>query len=167
MAYTFKRKELTFVEKLYLPEIFRGLFITFKNFFAKKITLEYPEQRWHTEEKYRGFPYLTMGDDGIEKCVACKLCERICPPDAIYIEIAEHENPDVRERRPKEFIIDMGRCIVCGYCEEACPVDAIRMSDEYELSKYTRDQLIFNKKMLLSDYREHTNEYRKREKKKK
>lgn len=167
MAYTFKRKKMTLSERLYIPELIRGLLITFRNFFSRKVTMQYPEERWHTHKGYRGFPYLVMGDNGIEKCVACKLCERICPADVIYIEIDEYENPDIRERRPKVFNVDMGKCIVCGYCEEACPVDAIRMSDEYELSRYTREELLFDKEMLLSDYKQLTKEYRDKEKRKK
>lgn len=155
----YKQKRLTFLERLYFPELFRGLFITLKHFFSKKVTMEYPEEKWTFPEGYRGFPRLVMGDDGIEKCVACKLCERICPSEAITIEIGEYQLLDIRERVPKRFEINMGRCIVCGYCEEACPVGAIVMSKEHEFTRYSRQDLIFQKDVLLGDYAEKIRKY--------
>jgi NADH-quinone oxidoreductase subunit I len=139
-------------ERLYLPAIFAGLGITFRNMFHKDVVLSYPEERWALPDYFRGMPRLVMGDDGIERCVACKLCEVVCPPDAITIKIGEFRDQEMRERVPEEFDIDMGRCINCGYCEEACPKEAIVMSDLYECAAYRREDLIFDKEKLLSDY---------------
>ncbi len=139
-------------ERLYLPAIFGGLAITLKNMFHKSVVLSYPEVKWSVPSGYRGLPRLVMGDDGIEKCVACKLCEVVCPPRAITIKIGEFRDQIMRERVPENFDIDMGRCINCGYCEEACPVEAIVMSDVYETAAYSREELIFDKEKLLSDY---------------
>ena len=155
----YKRKDLTLSEKLFFPEIIKGLFVTIKYFFEKKVTLEYPDEKWVVPKGYRGFPRLVMGEDGIERCVACKLCERICPSEAIWIEIGEYRDQTYRERVPKQFVIDMGRCILCGYCVEACPVDAIVLSEEYEFSRYTKEELVFSKEVLLSDYREKIRKY--------
>jgi len=139
-------------ERLYLPAIFGGLAITWRNMFHKSVVLSYPEKKWSMPTGYRGLPRLVMGDDGIEKCVACKLCEVVCPPRAITIVIGEFRDQDMRERVPEEFVIDMGRCINCSYCEEACPKEAIVMSDLYETAAYSREALIFDKEKLLSDY---------------
>ncbi len=146
------RPQLRWWDRLYIPPILQGLSLTFRHIFRKKVTMQFPETRWPYPPKYRGFPRLVMGDDGIEKCVACKLCEVVCPPRAITIEIKEYEQQDLRERVPAEFIIDMGRCIVCGMCEESCPKDAIVMSDEHIMSSVSRDGLIFRKTLLLDDY---------------
>ncbi len=139
-------------ERLYLPAIFGGLGITFRNMFHKDVVLSYPEERWALPPNFRGMPRLVMGDDGIEKCVACKLCEVVCPSDAITIKIGEFRDQEMRERVPEEFDIDMGRCINCSYCEEACPKEAIVMSDLYEVAAYRREDVIFDKEKLLSDY---------------
>jgi len=150
MAY--KNKKLNIFERTYISEILRGLGITIKHFFSKKVTMQYPEEKWEVPEGYRGLPKLVMGDDGVEKCVACKLCERACPSEAITIEIGEYRDQNKRERVPAQFTIDMGRCIVCGFCEEACPVDAIIMSKEHEFARGSREELIFTKEILLDDY---------------
>lgn len=142
----------TLFERLYLPAIFQGLGITFRNIFARSVTESYPEERWQLPPGYRGLPRLVMGDDGIERCVACKLCEVVCPPQAIDIVIGEFRDQTMRERVPDSFHIDMGRCIQCGFCEEACPKQAIVMSDLYEVAAYSREELIFDKSRLLSDY---------------
>jgi NADH-quinone oxidoreductase subunit I len=146
------RPNLTLWDRLYLPAIAKGLSLTLRHFFRKKVTLQFPEEKWELPVGYRGYPKLNLGENGIEKCVACKLCEVVCPPSAITIRIGEYPDPNVRERVPAEFEIDMGRCIVCGLCEEACPVDAIRMSDLHVLSSGSRGELIFKKTLLLGDY---------------
>ncbi|MCP4546473.1 MAG: NADH-quinone oxidoreductase subunit I [bacterium] len=147
-----RNDKLSLREKLYLPAIFQGLGITFRNMFRKDVVLSYPEERWELPEGYRGIPRLVMGDDNIEKCVACKLCESVCPSKAISIVIGEFRDQDMRERVPAEFQIDIGRCINCGYCMEACPKEAIVMSDLYEVATVRREDMIFDKERLLGDY---------------
>jgi NADH-quinone oxidoreductase subunit I len=142
-------------ERLYLPAIVQGLGITFRNMFRPPVVQAYPEVRWPTPPGFRGMPRLVMGEDGIEKCVACKLCEVVCPSRAITIVIGEFRDQDMRERVPEEFDIDMGRCINCGYCEEACPKEAIVMSDLYEVAAHSREELVFDKAKLLSDYEQY------------
>lgn len=142
--------DLTLWQRLYLPEVIRGLGKTMQFLFRKKSTLEYPEIKHDLPVGYRGVPRLIRGQDGLERCVACKLCEVVCPPVAIYIEAQEHENQDYRERRPKVFQIDYGRCINCGFCEEACPVEAIEMSQSVEIVGESREALVYQKEQLLN-----------------
>ncbi len=141
-----------FLQAIYLPAIFRGMAITLRHLLARKVTEQYPEERWQLPQGYRGFPELVQDDNGVERCVACGLCEIACPAYAIYIKPGEYPDPNVKDRFPVEFNIDMGRCIVCGYCEEACPVDAIRMSNRYELVSGNLADLIFKKDLLLDDF---------------
>ena len=137
-----RRKELSLREKLYLPEIARGLSITFRKLFEKKITRQYPEEPLPKNEVTRGQPRLVVKDDGAIACVSCGMCEIACPAYAITIDGGETER--AIEREPVRFEIDMLRCILCGFCEEACPKDAIFMSDELELADYSRAALIYD-----------------------
>ena len=137
-----RRKELSLREKLYLPEIARGLSITFRKLFEKKITRQYPEEPLPTNEVTRGQPRLVVKDDGNIACVSCGMCEIACPAYAITIDGGETDRPI--EREPVRFDIDMLRCILCGFCEEACPKDAIFMSNELELADYTRSALVYD-----------------------
>jgi NADH-quinone oxidoreductase subunit I len=141
---------MTVWQRLYLPEIIRGLILTGRFLLRKKSTLQYPEEKHTLPIGYRGVPRLVMGKDNVERCVACKLCEVVCPPVAIYIEGEEYPDQDYRERRPKVFQIDFGRCINCGFCEEACPVEAIEMSQAVEIVGTTREQLVYQKDKLLA-----------------
>lgn len=140
---------MTLWQRLYIPEIIRGLLLTGRFLFRKKSTLSYPEEKHTFPAGYRGVPRLIRSKDGNERCVACKLCEVVCPPVAIYIEAEEFPDQDYRERRPKTFQIDFGRCINCGFCEEACPVEAIEMSQATEIVGYTRESLVYQKEQLL------------------
>lgn len=140
----------TWKQQLYIPEILRGMMLTLKFLFRKKSTLQYPEEKHTLPVGYRGVPRLITGNDGQERCVACKLCEVVCPPVAIYIEAEEAPNQDYKERRPKVFQIDYGRCINCGFCEEACPVEAIEMSQTVEIVGETRESLVYQKEQLLA-----------------
>ena len=144
------RRKATFADRLYLPAILKGLGITFRRMFKKKVTMQFPEERWEVREGYRGAPVLVKDDENRPKCVACSLCEYVCPPKAIYIVPDELEDGNSVERGPAVFNINMLRCIFCGLCEEACPEEAIFMSKEYALWGATRAELIHDKEALYA-----------------
>jgi len=139
-------RKLTFLERLYLPEIFKGLWYTFKMMFRPKVTMMYPEERWDPPAIFRGRPVLVQ-DNGKERCVACGLCARACPPLAISMQA--NETDDEKERFPDFFEINMLRCIYCGFCEEVCPEEAIVMSKDYDLVFHSRGEAIYDKEKLL------------------
>ena len=151
------KKGYSWKDYLWLPPLIKGLGITFKHIFKKKSNVQqYPEQTWDFPKGFRGFPYLVWdAEEQRERCVACKLCEKVCPPQCITIVPNESSTSwlslDV-ERYPKVFEINMGECIVCGFCEEACPVDAIRMSNAYSWPENNLDKLKLNKQQLLTPY---------------
>lgn len=140
-------KDLTFSERTYLPEIAKGLALTLKTMFKPKFTMEYPEEKFIPPQSYRGRPVLIQELNGDERCVACGLCSRVCPPLAIEIQAAETEKE--KERYPERFEINMLRCIFCGFCEEVCPEEAIVMSKDYELAFTNRADAIYGKDKLL------------------
>jgi NADH-quinone oxidoreductase subunit I len=141
-----QRKRLSLSERLYLPEIARGLSITFRKMFVARATRQYPEEPLPKTPVTRGQPRLVVKDDGAIACVSCGLCEAACPAYAITIDGGETDRPI--EREPVRFDIDMLRCILCGFCEEACPKDAIFMSDELELADYSRRALVYDMEKL-------------------
>lgn len=131
--------------------IFNGLLIVLKYAFKKPVTVQYPEERPKLPVRSRGRHYLTKWSDGKERCVGCELCAIVCPSQAIYVKPAQNNPEDPTshgERYAKDFQINMLRCIYCGYCEEACPTGAIILSNEYELSGFSRESLIFTKEKL-------------------
>ena len=149
----FELNNLTFLEKLYLPEIARGMGLVLKRMFQfPKMTRQYPEERWIPTGSYRGRPVLVT-ENGVERCVACGLCARVCPPIAITVQAAE-TTTDEKERYPAVFEIDMLRCIYCGFCEEACPEEAIVMSKDFELVFQSPDKAKMNKARLLKPAKE-------------
>jgi NADH-quinone oxidoreductase subunit I len=158
MAIVVKRPKLSFWENLYLPGIFKGLRITFQHFwrnlFGKgRVTMQYPEENWNDQlpEYYRGAPALVTDEQDRERCVACQLCEFICPPRAITIipeEIPDDEKWAKVEKRPKKFEIDMIRCIYCGLCEEVCPEQAIYLRKEYAITGTSRAEMVHDKEKL-------------------
>lgn len=128
-----------------------GLFIVLKYAFKKPNTIRYPEQKRKLPDRSRGRHYLTKWNDGLERCVGCELCAIVCPSQAIYVKPAQNDPDDPHshgERYASDFQINMLRCIFCGYCEEACPTGAIILGNEYELSGYDRESLIYTKYML-------------------
>lgn len=128
-----------------------GLFIVLKHSFKRPVTLRYPEEKRKLPKRSRGRHYLTKWEDGKERCVGCELCAIVCPAQAIYVRPGANtpENQYSHgERYAEDFQINMLRCIYCGYCEEACPTGAIILSNEFELSSYTREELIFTKEKL-------------------
>ena len=146
-----RRKDLTLWQKTYIPEIVKGMMLTLKTAFRPKFTRQYPEERWNPPSSFRGRPVL-VEENGVERCVACGLCARVCP--AMAIEVQAGETTLAKERYPERFEINMLRCIFCGFCEEACPEEAIVMSDEYELVFRKTEHAIYGKdKLLLSSER--------------
>jgi NADH-quinone oxidoreductase subunit I len=143
-----KLKDLTFLEKTYIPQIIKGLALTLKQVFTEKFTRQYPEVKWSSPDSFRGRPVLVMEDNGKERCVACGLCSRVCPALAIEVQAAETE--DEKERYPEKFEINMIRCIYCGLCEEVCPEEAIVMSDEFELVFTSQKDALYGKEKLLT-----------------
>lgn len=142
-----RKKDLNFLENIYIPEILKGLILTFKNIVRPKVTMEYPEEKFIPPASYRGRPVLVQEENGVERCVACGLCSRVCPSLAIEIQASETELE--KERYPEKFEINMLRCIFCGFCEEVCPEEAIVMSKEYELVFTNREDAIYGKDKLL------------------
>ena len=142
-----REKDLTLLEKMYIPEIVKGLSLTLKTMFKPKFTLKYPEEKFIPPASYRGRPVLIQEDDGRERCVACGLCSRVCPALAIEVQAAETDLE--KERYPEKFEINMIRCIFCGFCEEVCPEEAIVMSKDYEMAFTNREEAIYGKDKLL------------------
>ena len=159
MPITVPRPKLNWRERLYLPAIAAGLAITLKHFKnmllgRTKVTMQYPEQKWdaHLPDHYRGAPALVRDAGGRVRCVACQLCEFICPPRAIKIipgEIAPADRFAKVEKFPQEFDIDMIRCIYCGMCEEVCPEQAIFLRKDYAITGFTRAEMVHHKEKLL------------------
>ncbi len=141
-------RKLSFLERIYLPGIFSGLMYTLKQMFQPTFTMQYPEEKWDPPAIFRGRPVLVK-DDGQERCVACGLCARACPPLAISMQASDTE--DEKERYPQFFEINMLRCIYCGFCEEVCPEEAIVMSKDYDLVFHSRGDAIYDKEKLLID----------------
>ncbi|WP_417071038.1 NADH-quinone oxidoreductase subunit NuoI [Niveibacterium terrae] len=130
-----------------LRELFKGLGITWRHMFQRKITVQYPEERTPQSPRFRGLHALRRYPNGEERCIACKLCEAICPAMAITIESAQREDGS---RRTTRYDIDLTKCIFCGFCEEACPVDAIVETRIFDYHGETRGDLHYTKQMLLA-----------------
>ncbi len=146
-------KPLTWMEKLYLPSIMSGMWITFKHIFKKKPTINYPEVKREFSATFRGLHVLNRDEEGRENCTACGLCAVACPAEAITMEAAERlpgeENLYKEEKYAAKYEINMLRCIFCGYCEEACPKDAIYLSETFAPANYQRKGFIYGKDDLL------------------
>ena len=141
-------------------ETLRGMKTTFARVVEGPVTIQYPEEKTPVYPRFRGRHKLHRFEDtGLEKCVGCSLCAAACPVDCIRVVAAEN-TPENRvsagERYAAVYEINLSRCIFCGYCELACPFDAITMGHDFELSDYTRSDLIFTKEMLLADPLERT-----------
>jgi NADH-quinone oxidoreductase subunit I len=147
LAKQVRRKDLTFLQKSYIPEILKGMVLTMKQIFRPKFTRQYPEERWNPPSSFRGRPVL-VEEDSVERCVACGLCARVCP--ALAIEVQASETDLEKERYPVKFEINMLRCIFCGYCQEVCPEEAIFLMRDYSLNGSTREEMIYNKEKLLA-----------------
>jgi NADH-quinone oxidoreductase subunit I len=137
-----------FIGSLLLTDFLKGMGVTGKYFFARKITVQYPDERTPLGFRFRGLHALRRYPNGEERCIACKLCEAICPAMAITIESAERADGT---RRTTRYDIDLTKCIFCGYCEEACPVDAIVETHIFEYHGETRGDLHYTKQMLLAN----------------
>lgn len=124
----------------------RSMYMVFMHSFAKRDTLQYPEQPVYLPPRYRGRIVLTRDPDGEERCVACNLCAAACPVGCISLQKAEKEDG---RWYPEFFRINFSRCIFCGYCEEACPTNAIQLTPDYELGEYRRQDLVYEKEHLL------------------
>ena len=138
-----------------IATVVTGLWVVLKHAFKKPNTIRYPEEKRVLPARFRGRHYLTKWEDGLERCVGCELCAIVCPSQAIYVKPAENSPEDRHshgERYASDFQINMLRCIYCGYCEEACPTGAIILSNEYELSGYTREEMIFTKDKLTEKH---------------
>ena len=133
---------------LFLKELFRGLSVTGRYMFARKITVQYPEEKTPQSFRFRGLHALRRYPNGEERCIACKLCEAVCPAMAITIESAQREDGS---RRTTRYDIDLTKCIFCGFCEEACPVDAIVETRIFEYHGEKRGDLYYTKEMLLAN----------------
>ena len=138
---------MDFVGSLFLKELVKGLALTGRHLFARKITVQFPEEKTPQSPRFRGLHALRRYPSGEERCIACKLCEAVCPAMAITIE---SDQRDDGSRRTSRYDIDLTKCIFCGFCEEACPVDAIVETRVLEYHGERRGDLYYTKQMLLA-----------------
>ena len=137
-----------FFKTILMTEFISGLFIAIKELFKSKKTINYPFEKGKISPRFRGEHALRRYPNGEERCIACKLCEAVCPAQAIVIEA--EPRPD-GSRRTTRYDIDMTKCIYCGFCQEACPVDAIVEGPNFEFSTETRQELFYDKERLLAN----------------
>ncbi len=135
------------IKTFLLWELWKGLFLTGRYLFAKKVTVRYPEEKAPQSPRFRGLHALRRYENGEERCIACKLCEAVCPALAITIDV---EPRDDGSRRTTRYDIDLSKCIFCGFCEEACPVDSIVETRIFEYHGEKRSDLLMNKVKLLA-----------------
>jgi len=136
-----------FLGSLLLKELVKGLAVTGRHMFARKITVQFPEEKTPQSSRFRGLHALRRYPNGEERCIACKLCEAVCPAMAITID---SDQRDDGSRRTTRYDIDLTKCIFCGFCEEACPVDAIVETHVFEYHGEQRGDLYYTKQMLLA-----------------
>ena len=136
------------IKSFALIELLRGMYLTFKYMFKSKVTINYPHQKGPLSPRFRGEHALRRYPNGEERCIACKLCEAVCPAQAITIEAEPREDGS---RRATRYDIDMIKCIYCGLCQESCPVDAIVEGPNFEFATETREELMYDKEKLLAN----------------
>ncbi|SMB24722.1 NADH-quinone oxidoreductase subunit I [Sterolibacterium denitrificans] len=136
-----------FINSLFLTELRAGMAVTWRYLWKPKITIQYPEEKTPQSNRFRGLHALRRYPNGEERCIACKLCEAVCPAMAITIESDERDDGS---RRTTRYDIDLTKCIFCGFCEEACPVDAVVLTRIHEYHGEARGDLYYTKQMLLA-----------------
>ncbi len=162
------RRELTWWESTYIPTVVSGIYLTSIHFFrnltlhilhvfglckdkSAAVTYQYPEKPRPLAKRLRTRHRLMKREDGSPRCVACMMCETVCPARCIEITAGEHPDPNV-EKYPVKFVLDLGKCVYCGFCVEVCPEDAIRMDTGIvDTAEYSRESMIYDKERLMKD----------------
>ena len=141
------KRVIEYLRSLMLLELLAGMGLTMRHFFRPRITVMYPEEKTPKSPRFRGLHALRRYPNGEERCIACKLCEAVCPALAITIDSEQREDGS---RRTTAYDIDLFKCIYCGYCEESCPGDSIVLTDILEYHMETREEGVVNKEQLLA-----------------
>ena len=139
---------LNVLRSFFLLDIAKGMLLTLSYMFKRKVTLNYPYEKGYLSHRFKAEHALRRYKNGEERCISCKLCEAVCPAQAITIKGADREDSS---RRTIQYDIDMTKCIYCGFCQEACPVDAIVEGPNFEFATETRIELYYNKAKLLDN----------------